>query len=120
LVAGIGIMNIMLVSVAERTREIGVRKAIGARRGQILVQFFIEALTLCSAGCAIGLVIGLSLGAFVNQVFIIKLTGTVVPIPWVKAVGVAGAFAVVATLAFGTYPAYRASALDPIEALRYE
>ena len=120
LVAGIGIMNIMLVSVAERTREIGVRKAIGARRSQILVQFFLEALLLCGSGCAIGLAIGLGLGAFVNDVFIIKLTGTVTPIPWLQAVVIAAAFAVIVTLAFGTYPAYRAAKLDPIEALRYE
>jgi putative ABC transport system permease protein len=120
LVAGIGIMNIMLVSVAERTREIGIRKAIGAQRGQILVQFFIEALLLCSTGCFIGLAIGLAIGAFVNQVYLIKLTGTVTPIPWLDAVGIAAGFAVVVTLAFGTYPAYRAASLDPIEALRYE
>ena len=120
IVAGIGIMNIMLVSVAERTREIGIRKAIGARRGQILVQFFIEALLLCSAGCLIGLAIGLALGGFVNQVFLIQLTGTVTPIPWLEAIAIAAAFAVVVTLAFGTYPAYRAAGLDPIEALRYE
>lgn len=120
LVAGIGIMNIMLVSVAERTREIGVRKAIGARGAQILWQFFIEALLLCSTGCAIGLAIGLGLGALINDVFIIKVTGTVVPIPWLQATAIAVSFAVVVTLAFGTYPAYRAASLDPIEALRYE
>jgi ABC-type antimicrobial peptide transport system permease subunit len=120
LVAGIGIMNIMLVSVTERTREIGVRKAIGAKRGQILIQFFIEALALASLGCGIGLVIGLAIGWAVNNFAIVKLTGYVAPIPWVQASVIAVTFATVVTLAFGTYPAYRAAALDPIEALRYE
>lgn len=120
LVAGIGIMNIMLVSVAERTREIGVRKAIGARRTQVLAQFFIEALTLCGAGCAIGWALGVGIGSFVNNFAIVKLTGSVVPVPWVQTIAIAVGFAVVVTLAFGTYPAYRAARLDPIEALRYE
>jgi putative ABC transport system permease protein len=120
LVAGIGIMNIMLVSVAERTHEIGVRKAIGARRSQILWQFFLEAFVLCASGCAIGLAIGLAIGDIVNDVFIVKLTGTVTPIPWPVGVMTASAFAVVVTLAFGTYPAFRAAQADPIEALRYE
>lgn len=120
LVAGIGIMNIMLVSVAERTREIGVRKAIGARRTQVLWQFFIEALVLCGSGCAIGWGIGIGLGALVNKFAIVKVTGTVPPLPWLETILIAGAFAVVVTLAFGTYPAFRAASLDPIEALRYE
>ncbi|MDP9025407.1 MAG: ABC transporter permease, partial [Candidatus Eremiobacteraeota bacterium] len=120
LVAGIGIMNIMLVSVAERTREIGVRKAIGARSFQVLMQFFLEALLLCGTGCMVGLAIGLTLGSIVNNLFIIKVTGTVTPVPWISAIGIAVAFAVIVTLAFGTYPAYRAAKLDPIEALRYE
>ncbi len=120
IVAGIGVMNIMLVSVAERTREIGVRKAIGARAGQILAQFFVESLLLCGSGCAIGLVIGLTIGQVVNQVAIVKVTGSIAPLPWLTAVVVAAAFALVAALLFGTYPAYRASRLDPIEALRYE
>ncbi|HEY9085308.1 MAG TPA: ABC transporter permease [Candidatus Tyrphobacter sp.] len=119
-VAGIGIMNIMLVSVAERTREIGVRKAIGARGAQILAQFFIEALILCGTGCAIGLAIGLGIGQFIDRVYILKLTGYVAPIPWLSSLAVAAGFAIVVTLAFGTYPAYRASRLDPIEALHYE
>src|SRR5579872_223065 len=120
LVAGIGIMNIMLVSVAERTREIGVRKAIGARRGQILIQFFIEALLLCGIGSGIGLGIGLGLGTLVNNIFIAQLTGTIVALPWFTALVTAAGFAAVVTLAFGTYPAFRAAQLDPIEALRYE
>ncbi|HEY8321820.1 MAG TPA: ABC transporter permease [Candidatus Baltobacteraceae bacterium] len=120
LVAGIGIMNIMLVSVTERTREIGVRKAIGATRTQILAQFFIEALALSTVGCLIGLVIGLAIGWAVNTYAIVKITGTIAPIPWVQATIIAVGFATVVTLAFGTYPAYRAAGLDPIEALRYE
>lgn len=120
LVAGIGIMNIMLVSVTERTREIGVRKAIGARGGQILAQFFIEALLLCGIGCGIGMGAGLAIGGAVNSFAIVKLTGYTAPLPWVQSVLIAAAFAAFVTLAFGTYPAYRASRLDPIEALRYE
>ncbi len=120
LVAGIGIMNIMLVSVTERTREIGIRKAIGARRNQILIQFFIEALLLCGVGCAIGLALGLGVGYAVNALALVKLSGVVTALPWVQASLITLAFTVVVTLAFGTYPAYRAAALDPIEALRYE
>lgn len=120
LVAGIGIMNIMLVSVTERTREIGVRKAIGANRSQILLQFFIEALLLCGIGCGVGCSVGLAIGWAVNTQAIIKLTGYVAPLPWLQSVIIASSFAVLVTLAFGTYPAYRAAQLDPIEALRYE
>jgi putative ABC transport system permease protein len=120
LVAGIGIMNIMLVSVTERTREIGVRKAIGATRTQILMQFFIEALALSMVGCLIGLALGILIGWAGNTFFIVSLTGTVAPIPWIQVTVLAVAFASIVTLAFGTYPAYRAAGLDPIEALRYE
>jgi putative ABC transport system permease protein len=120
LVAGIGILNIMLVSVAERTREIGLRKAIGATRGQVLLQFFIEALALSAFGCLIGLVLGVAIGATVNHFAIVKLSGIVAPIPWLRSIAIATGFATVVTLAFGTYPAWRAATLDPIEALRYE
>jgi len=119
-VAGIGILNIMLVSVAERTREIGIRKAIGATRFQILLQFFIEALMLSSIGCAIGLVLGLLIGGLVDQFGIVNISGVVPAIPWVRATAIAVGFATIVTLLFGTYPAYRAARLDPIEALRYE
>lgn len=120
LVAGIGILNIMLVSVAERTREIGLRKAIGATRGQILLQFFIEALALSLFGCMIGLVFGVAIGALVDDLAIVKLSGVLAPIPWLSSIGIATGFATIVTLAFGTYPAWRAANLDPIEALRYE
>jgi len=119
-VAGIGIMNIMLVSVTERTREIGVRKAIGATSRQVLAQFFIEALLLSLVGCGIGLSIGVAIGWTVNTFALVKLSGVVAPIPWLQSVGTAVGFATLVTLLFGTYPAYRAARLDPIEALRYE
>jgi putative ABC transport system permease protein len=120
LVAGIGILNIMLVSVAERTREIGLRKAIGATRFQVLLQFFIEALALSGFGCLVGLVLGVAIGGGINDLLIVKLSGIVAPIPWLRSIAIATAFATVVTLAFGTYPAWRAATLDPIEALRYE
>ena len=119
-VAGIGIMNIMLVSVSERTREIGVRKAIGATSFQVLAQFFIEALLLSLVGCGIGLVLGVTIGALVDRFALVAISGVVPDIPWVQSVAIAVGFATIVTLVFGTYPAYRAARLDPIEALRYE
>ncbi len=120
LVAGIGILNIMLVSVAERTREIGVRKAIGATRFQVLAQFFVEALLLSALGCAAGLVLGLAVGYLVARFGLVAISGVVPALPWLRSILIATGFATVVTLAFGTYPAYRAASLDPIEALRYE
>ncbi|HMD01927.1 MAG TPA: FtsX-like permease family protein, partial [Candidatus Baltobacteraceae bacterium] len=119
-VAGIGIMNIMLVSVTERTREIGIRKAIGATSFQVLAQFFIEALLLSIVGCGIGLTIGLLAGWAIDSLALVKISGVVAPIPWLQSVAIAVGFATIVTLVFGTYPAYRAARLDPIEALRYE
>ena len=109
LVAGIGIMNIMLVSVTERTREIGVRKAIGATNLQVLAQFFIEALLLSLTGCGIGLAIGLIAGWAINRFASITVSGIVAPIPWLQSVAIAVGFATLVTLLFGTYPAFRAA-----------
>jgi ABC-type antimicrobial peptide transport system permease subunit len=120
LVAGIGILNIMLVSVTERTREIGLRKAIGATRGQVLAQFFVEALTLAAMGCVAGLLLGVAAGAFVNDKFLVSISGVVPTIPWLRVILTTTGFATIVALAFGTYPAWRAATLDPIEALRYE
>jgi ABC-type antimicrobial peptide transport system permease subunit len=120
IVAGIGIMNIMLVSVTERTREIGVRKAIGATKFQILAQFFIEALLLSLVGCGIGLVIGVIVGGLVDRFALVAISGVVPDLPWLQSIVIAVGFATLVTLVFGTYPAYRAARLDPIEALRYE
>src|SRR6202011_1324644 len=89
LVAGIGILNIMLVSVAERTREIGLRKAIGATRFQVLLQFFIEALALSAFGCLVGMVLGIAIGGLVNQFAIVHLSGIVAPIPWLRRIAIA-------------------------------
>lgn len=112
--AGIGIMNIMLVSVTERTREIGVRKAIGAKKKNIMIQFLTEAIVLCLIGGAIGIISGVGIGMIAGS-----LIGAVPTVP-VGTVMLGVALCVMVGVIFGTYPAYKASSLDPIEALRYE
>jgi len=112
--AGVGIMNIMLVSVTERTREIGIRKALGARKTWILIQFLFEAIILCILGGFIGIVIGVSIGNLAGSFLNAQ---SAVPWDWVM-IGLTMCIAV--GVIFGTYPAYKASNLDPIEALRYE
>jgi putative ABC transport system permease protein len=114
LAAGIGIMNIMLVSVTERTREIGVRRAIGAKKRNILTQFIMEAVVICQIGGLIGVALGLAGG---NGAAIYFGTPPVVPMDWVV-LGLLICSAV--GIIFGTYPAFKAANLDPIESLRYE
>jgi putative ABC transport system permease protein len=114
IVGGIGIMNIMLVSVTERTREIGIRLAVGARRHDVLTQFLLEAVALCVAGGVLGAVAGVGATALVAR--IAGWPTLVGP----SAVGLAFGFAAAVGIFFGYYPAYKASRLDPIEALRYE
>jgi putative ABC transport system permease protein len=114
LVGGIGIMNILLVSVTERTREIGIRKAIGAKRFDIMLQFLIESMMICAVGVTLGILIAVGIA---------KLIAAVTPLPaaitvWVVFLGLA--FIVAIGLFFGIYPASKAARLNPIEALRYE
>jgi putative ABC transport system permease protein len=114
MVGGIGVTAIMTISVTERTREIGVRQAIGARRREILVQFLIEAAVLTSVGGILGVMMGSAIGLGVNLI-----SGFPVSLPWWSfALGLG--FSAGIGIFFGMLPAWRASRMDPIEALRYE
>ncbi len=114
IVGGIGIMNIMLVSVRERTREIGVRRALGARRRTIVIQFLLEASAVSALGGVLGTAVGLGLAKLVAAVT--SLTAAVQPLTVMGGVG----FAALVGLVFGIWPAARAAQLDPVEALRHE
>ncbi|MCX7614657.1 MAG: ABC transporter permease [Clostridiales bacterium] len=113
IVGGIGVMNVMLVSVTERTKEIGIRKSLGANRTDILIQFLIEALVLCLMGGIIGILAGIGIGSAV------KMLGYTFACS-ISVVALAFGFAVLIGLVFGIFPAYRASRLNPIDALRQE
>ena len=115
LIGGVGVMNIMLVSVTERTREIGVRKAVGAFRRDIVLQFLTEATTLSLLGGAIGVIVGIAIPAAVKRAF--EALPAETPL-WAVFVGLLVSMSV--GIFFGLYPAVKASRLDPIEALRYE
>jgi putative ABC transport system permease protein len=114
LAAGVGIMNIMLVSVTERTKEIGIRRAVGAKKRTIMAQFILEAIVLCEVGGAIGVLLGI-LGGNATAYFL-KLPPAI-PIDWVF-IGLI--ICSIVGIVFGTYPAYKAANLDPIDSLRYE
>lgn len=114
LAAGVGIMNIMLVSVTERTREIGIRRAIGAKKRNIMTQFILEAIMLCQLGGLVGVVLGILGGNGIA--WWLKLT-PVIPVDWVI-IGLL--MCSVVGVVFGTYPAFKAANLDPIDSLRYE
>ncbi len=114
LAAGIGIMNIMLVSVTERTREIGIRRAIGAKKRNIMTQFIMEAIVICEVGGVMGVLFGILGGN--STAYFLKLT-PVIPVDW-AIIGLV--ICSIVGIIFGTYPAYKAANLDPIESLRYE
>jgi putative ABC transport system permease protein len=114
LAAGIGIMNIMLVSVTERTREIGIRRAVGAKKRNIMTQFIMEAIVLCEVGGVVGVVLGIIGGN--ATAFFLKMPPAV-PLDWAL-LGLV--ICSLVGIIFGTYPAIKAANLDPIESLRYE
>jgi putative ABC transport system permease protein len=118
LVGGIGIMNIMLVSVTERTREIGLRKAVGARKRDILIQFLTEAMVLSLAGGVIGILLGAIIARIISGISM--GTTTLQTAVDIDAIMLAIIFSLAVGLFFGSYPASRAAGLHPIDALRYE
>ena len=114
IIIGIGVMNIMLVSITERTREIGTRKALGAKNSSIRLQFIIEAVILCLLGGVFGIILGFILGAVAAS-----LLGYAASAPVAAIIG-SVVFSMIIGVFFGYYPANKAARLDPIEALRYE
>lgn len=114
LVGGIGVMNIMLVSITERTREIGTRKALGATNGSIRLQFIVESIVICLTGGFIGIVIGLGIAAAVSNMLGYAAS------PSVGGIIFSVTFSVFIGVFFGYYPANKAAKMNPIEALRYE
>ncbi len=112
--AGVGIMNIMLVAVKERTREIGIRKAVGAKKRWILTQFIIESISICQIGGLVGIILGFVAGYLLGNTIQIPLA---FPLPWII---LSVVVCTILGVGFGAYPAYRAASLDPIESLRYE
>jgi putative ABC transport system permease protein len=114
LAAGVGIMNIMLVSVTERTREIGVRRAVGAKKRNIMTQFIMEAVVICEVGGVVGVLLGVGGGNLVAGYLKVP---PVIPVDWVV-IGLV--ICSIVGIVFGTYPAFKAANLDPIDSLRYE